>query len=393
MENGASTGITNNLDCKAPYVDYQASGAAARMLYMGYHGSAYAHPGLESGVCSTGSSHRLLIGWSSIGSSGTDPHLRALFCETRYWKQNVSVTISADSLKPQDNSLASLGPAEVLNEDEFNSTAFEFLLNNAVPADLELGYLKNTSFFRRVDTVWRTTDYPLTGPIKPITGFALGAHPLSLDKYDNDTELVSAFEKAHQLLFSIAISRTLQEQTPGNGPMGSVCFIRYGLVISRTFAAAVEGILLLIATLGSFLLYLCRRSRSKLDSDPGSISALVDIVRSSKDTKTVFSDKDFTDESGLRQGLEAFRFSLRETANVSSPKLEVTTTDREENVLISHVSVGKNAVRGHYKPDKPLALRAGIGVLFVSIMALAIALLCYLRRMEIDQGGEYIRHS
>ncbi|RYP49864.1 hypothetical protein DL769_011028 [Monosporascus sp. CRB-8-3] len=292
----------------------------------------------------------------------------------------------ADSLKPQDSSLAALGPPEVLTEDEFNSTAFEFLLNNAVPADFELGYLKNTSFFRRVDTIWRTTDYPLAGPIKPITGFALGVHPLSLEKYDNDTELVSAFEKAHRLLFSIAVSRTLQEQTPGNGPMGSVSSIHYGLVISRTFAAAVEGLLLLIATFGSFLLYLCRRSRSKLDSDPGSISALVDIVRSSRDTKSIFSDKDFTDESGLRQGLEAFRFLLSETANDSSPKLEVTATEREENVLISHVSVGKNALRGHYKPDKPLALQVGIGVLFVSIMALAIALLCYLRRTEIDQG-------
>ncbi|RYO79842.1 hypothetical protein DL766_003923 [Monosporascus sp. MC13-8B] len=393
MEIGAATNITNNLDCKATYADVQTFGGAARMLYIGYHGSPYADPGLESGVCSTGSSHRLLIAWSSIGSNATDPHLTAMFCETRYWKQNVSVTISADSLKPQNKALAALGPPEVLTENEFNSTAFEFLLNNGVPSDYELGYLKNTSFFERVDTAWRVADYPLSGRVKPMVGFALGGHPLPLEKYDNETELVKAFEKAHQLLFSVAINRILQDQAPASGPIGSVSSIRYGLVVSRTFAAAVEGLLLLVAVLGLFLLYLCRRSPSHLDSDPGSIEALLNMVRISQDIKYIFCGKDFTDEKGLRQGLDAFRFSLREAMNDSSPTLEVKVTDQEESILIGQVSTDEDTLRGHYKPEKPMALQTGTGVLFVFTMASVIALLCYLRRVEIAQGGAYIRYS
>ncbi|RYP67446.1 hypothetical protein DL770_008628 [Monosporascus sp. CRB-9-2] len=386
MENSPSAGITNNLDCKA-FVSHNAFGAAAAMLYVGYHGSAYADPGLESSICTTGSSHQLLIAWSSIGSNAMDPHLTALFCETRYWKQDVSVTISADSLKPQDETLAALGPPEVLTENEFNSTAFEFLLNNGVPADFELGYWKNTSFFQLVDTAWRVADYPLSGRVKPMVGFALGGHPLPLEKYGNETELVVAFEKAHQLLFSVAINRILQDQAPESGLMGSVSSIRYGLVVSRTLAAVVEGLLLLVAVLGSFLLYLCRRSPSHLDSDPGSIEALLNMVRNSQDTKYIFCDKDFTDEKGLRQGLDTFRFSLREATNDSSPTLEATVTDQEESILIGQV------LRGHYNPEKPMALQPGTGVLFVFTMASVIALLCYLRRVEIAQGGAYIRYS
>ncbi|RYO90155.1 hypothetical protein DL764_008484 [Monosporascus ibericus] len=386
MENGVSTNVTNSLDCKTTYVSFSSFGAAALMLYIGYHGSAYADPGLESSDCSTGSSHRLLIAWSSIGSNATDPHLTALFCETRYWKQNVFVTISADSLKPQDNSLTPLGPPEVLTEDEFNSTAFEFLLNNGVPADFELGYSKNTSFFERVDTAWRVADYPLSGRVKPMVGFALGGHPLPLEKYDNETELLVAFEKAHQLLFAVAINRILQDQAPESGPIGSVSSIHYGLVVSRTFAAAVEGLLLLIAVLGSFLLYLCRRSPSHLDSDPGSIEVLLNMVRNSQDIKYIFCGKDFTDEMGLRQGLDAFRFSLREATNDTSPTLEVTVTDQDKSILIGQVRIDEDTLRGHYKPEKPMALQPGTGVLFVFAMALVIALLCYLRRVEVAQG-------
>ncbi|KAK7754175.1 hypothetical protein SLS62_003752 [Diatrype stigma] len=391
--------ISNGRGCKYEGLDITGGDSIPNsLLYVGYHGSAYADPGLEDSQCSKNSTHQILIAWSSLRENlvrvapqhEIDRNLTSLYCETQYWKQRVSATVSADSLEPIDQSVVPLGPREVLTEDEFNSTAFEFILNNGVQPD----FRKNTSFIERLDPSWRLPDAHtlLRNRIYPIVGFALGLYDLAVDEYVSEADLTTAFEKAHQLLFSSAIDRI----RPKGGILssetsGSVSSIRYGVSVNRTFAAVVEGLLLLVALLTALLTYVCQTSRSKLISDPGSIDALLKIIRNSTDAKLVFMNKDFADESSLRHGLEDFTFSLDAITEDNGSKLQLTVTKPgESDIAIDYTKLSPTGLGGHYLPAKPMALQAWVGALLIYVLASVIILLSYLKREEVLRGGECI---
>lgn len=104
-----------------------------RMLYIGYADSPYADYSISGPNCSSNASHQFLTYWSkAIDAESKDREVAALFCEAKYYKQKVSVTVSLPGYVPVNSSIRKLAPREDLPETKFNQTAFESLLHSGV---------------------------------------------------------------------------------------------------------------------------------------------------------------------------------------------------------------------------------------------------------------------
>lgn len=357
FDNSAPMNLTNGMGCKADnesvFITTESTHPYA-LEYIGYYRNVWSQNGLKSPNCSPNSTHQILIPWTALRSDvlleipsqeAADRNLTALFCETRYWKQRVSATIIASTLEPADNPLTPMGPVESLTADEFNSTAFEYLLHHNEHPD----FRKANSFIMSVTRgqQLRETEEILHSRVALMPGFATALHDLELDQYVSEEDLKTAFEKAHKFFFSMAVGQIHSGENAPSAALGTASFERYGVYVSRKFAILVECLLVFLALLVVVLAYLCHRSQSKLLSDPGSIDALLRIVRNSAGTRLAFKDTDFSDEKSLGQCLVGLRFSLNRILDGDKQKLEMKVTGSEKlDTLLDHIEISEGRASG-----------------------------------------------
>lgn len=358
-----------------------------RILYIGYHNSAWADYSLQGPHCSNDSSHQFLAIWSRF-ISADEEDVVAAFCETSYTKQNVSITVSASDFSPIEDTSKALGPKEPLDQTEFNSTAFEYLLGSGVSAvDMQRDWPSN----HLVEQFPRFSDQGMLWPVSPMVGFAVGAQSQPVSRLNNVTLLEQAFRSSHKTLFSAAINHLDSDRTDFyKGLSGTVHFQMYGVKISRSFSIAVESLLLAVALLTLAMLRICQTSQSKLHNDPSSVGSLIDVIRLSPDLLDDFSGKgSFTDER-LREVFQARRFRIRCGCESVSGNLLIETIEgspKRTKSFASSYSTSITDSHGHYSPVQPIALRKGVGLVFLVAIMAAIATLSYFKAEERRLGG------
>jgi hypothetical protein len=366
-----------------------------RMMYIGYQNSAWANYFLASPTCSRNSSNQFLAVWARF-IDVEDSNVTATFCETSYFKQRVSVTVSADTFRPDDSSIKPLGPREPLPQTEFNSSAFEYLIGSGVSA---VEMQRDWPSSHLLEQYPRVINEGLTWPLSPMIGFAVGGQNNRVSEYGNTTLLGAAFRAAHKSLFSMAVRQVLSdadvEAVPGKSD-GTVQFVMYGVIISRLFSAMVEALLLLVALSTILLLWLCNKHESRLDRDPASLGTLIDVVQNSSEVLARFTGVGNLSAQELQNKFHDQRFRLvcacesvlgRTSIKIITPKLAGGSISTAEFCHKRSLSLEST---GHYIPVRPTVMRREVGVGFIAALSALLIGLSYLKWQEQRLGGKCI---
>ncbi|KAI1291416.1 hypothetical protein F5Y03DRAFT_376764 [Xylaria venustula] len=359
------------------------------MLYVGYYENAYLDYFLEGPSCAKNASHQFLA-ISALRNGTADQiyanytSITALFCQPQYFKRNVSVLLSADTLVPNEASLVPNGNKLMLLDSEFNITAFEYLLGTArPPVERARDYPKEQT----LEQYPRLTDDRIEFPITNMMGFAIGSRNYSAAELHDPSVLAHALASAHKTLFSTTVARLLSNSTdvPPTSQGGLIQYTTYGIIVSRPISAAVEGLLLVVVILTGCVLYCHARCRSLLDRDPSSISDILGTLQCSEAVSRDFMDQDRSDDATLRRDIEGNYYYLQEKNEAGKTTLNLhkgrNTKGKATQEARFHLS------ERNYNPIRPSILSPIAGAGFIGLLLSAVVILAYLKQQEMASGG------
>ena len=360
--------------------------------YIGYWDNAYASESLQLLGCPKASSHKFLAIWqrqSDFAPDYKDPsNATALFCQPTYFSQTVEATIANSNgtvvgYRP-------LGPKELLPDEVFNRTHFEYILGVGVPQSVD------DTGHPQVDPVTpddiigknvlyqdaRLANWSITLPTTNMVGFAVGATRFPPAAYLDPKSLHSAFEKAHRILFAIAIHDSFRSLSKADDFKGVFHSTGKAVQLVPAFTFSVLGLLVLVLILTLAILFPLRKRHTSLSCDPGSISALLSI----------------TGNSGLTNRLQAFDSVSSEDlaasldCSVFSTKLEDRRTFLNEEAQTAQremIIAGPMANVSRFERPREWSLL--IGIAFVGILVTLLAGVVYLQCTIARDNGMEVR--
>ncbi|KAH7633408.1 hypothetical protein B0T09DRAFT_258537 [Sordaria sp. MPI-SDFR-AT-0083] len=347
------------------------------ILYIGYYGNAILDYCLESPLCSKNSSNQFLTIFASkhldekLGSYETN--MTALFCETSYHKQPVSVTVSAESGRPLNESLVPSGVKAPLSQDEFNSTAFTYLVGVGMPPDTPTA----TRDFPAATTFepWGSLSKEnVAGPTMPMVNLALGLSGELASDFQHATVMERAFTLAHKTVFSAAISHLASEAREIKQANGTSSYNLYGVVVSSTISAVLECLLVLLAFLMGGVLYTCMKAKSNLISDPATIGFAFRSVRASRAVLNRLAMEDCSDNATLQKSLAGEQFFLEQGSTGNILKVESKADDT--------FNMAGQRKKIQYDPVRPKELHPLTGCLLIAVLLAGAGVMIYFKKME-----------
>lgn len=366
-----------------------------RMLYFGYQSSPFGDFALANPFCSENSTNQFLSTWARSANTTENPDaidLEAIFCETSYHKEDVSVTIHPQDGRYQPYEFTPLGPSQPVPITEFNMSAFEHLLSAGV-SSVELEVNREYPFGRVLEQWPRTMDLGLTWPMSPMTGFAVGHQkPEDLDIFQDQKILEESFRAVHKLMFSVAFHRILDNSTAEARTEGALAMQKAVVIVNRSFSAIVEGLLGLVAFLALVLAWSSHVCPSKLTQDVSSLVNLMEICRNSPALLDKLADKGcLTDEELTRLlSTQKLRLLCGCQSKSDEPVIEMMHDEMGSSREVFSACYDLSSSRGHYSPVRPWALRRDVGSTAIVIMTAALVVTIYLKVQEGSFNGRFL---
>lgn len=377
--------ISSGRGCKTNMAIPVAEGYS--MFYVGYHDSPYSDFWLGTAKdCpkTPENEHLFLATWSeatgnlSAKDASYNVNLTGSFCQPSYFKQNVLVTIDAATRRPYGDSVTPLASREALTDSEFNRTAFEFLLANGMS---EIMKERDHPFNSVLEQHPKLRGRDLRMPVSNMVGFALAGQDRNTTDYYDREILHAAYNRAHQHIFSVAVSQLLTNTSNFDNSTATGVYPMSGIVVSRPISAALEALLLLVAIFTAIIMWISRSAVSHMHANPSSIDRVADIVRESPQLSDVFCNVSSADEDSLKSAIQDKRFRLVRDDLTAPPKIVV------EDCPDAEKEQDNERPKGYYIPVKPLFLRVEIGIAFIVAVAGVLGGLGYLKWAEVQFKG------
>ncbi|KAK3351423.1 hypothetical protein B0H65DRAFT_420244 [Neurospora tetraspora] len=350
------------------------------ILYVGYYESAILDYYLEGPHCSTNSTNQFLTfyAYRSKDEQGMnyETNITASFCEASFYKQPVTATVSAESGRPLNDSVVAAGPKERLSENEFNSTAFGYITSVGMPPITPTrDYPAATTF-----EPWGSlSGENIAGPTMPMVNLALGLSDDPAIEFQHAAVMERAFTTAYKTIFSAAISQLTSKARDPQQMTGKTTYALYGVVVSRTISAIVEGLLVLLVFLMGGTLYTSVRTKSKLVSDPATIGFALRSVKTSRAVRNRLAMEDCSDAATLQRSLVAERFFLEQ--GITGNSLEMESKSHETSTFEGR----RRSIE--YTPVRPKELSPLTGCLLVCLLLSGAGVLIYFKKKEQSLGG------
>lgn len=310
--------------------------------------------------------------------------INATWCKINYYKQRVRATLDAKSLKPLVKGMTDIGDRERLSDNDFNTTAFEKFLRSG---RLDRGLVDTTEqyVFQHEPWLYNHSVEALVGgwmrQIKDPVGYALAVDMNDVESYADPEALATAYDKAWKRQFALSVRRMTTNSSSTNDLQAVVEGPMTAIIVSRSFATAVEVLLLTVAVINFALLWACRRSKCNLQANPSSVRRLDDVAANSPAVINLLTAMDtFTDDE-LSQELKGSRFRLSEATMDGKPAIEIVVGP----LSASERPEGKEA--RYFESTKPIGLNRGVGFAFLMAILGGIAGLAYLKAQELAKNG------
>lgn len=354
-------------------------------LYIGYYPDIYTDYSLSSMGCpDTNNSHLFLATWATnLPSRNPNPNLTALFCEPAYWSQPVNATVDVSNKSVL--SVAPLSPRQSLAQQFFNTTNFEYVIGTGTgDSRLRSDIFQAPEFINQEPQLLKIG---FNSTATNLVGFALGGSRLGLDQYMNATILASSFEKAHKLLFALAVTSMLSTNISSPNPRtGIIRGNTNAVVIVRIFAVIVEVSLGLVVSLAVALLYTSRSRASGLRTDPASLTEIIDMICQCAPSIEQIQDAAVASNDGPRISVTDGKFRFHATSwDLRRTKAEPLNLNPESDRNINT----RSCIRIPYTENlvRPLVMSLKIGFVLVTVLLMVTTVvICFQIQIQNHHG-------
>ncbi|KAH9209381.1 hypothetical protein DL95DRAFT_477433, partial [Leptodontidium sp. 2 PMI_412] len=356
--------------------------------YIGFYSNAHTSYSLQNPNCTAEHSNNFLALFATAADRttvGVYRNLTAIFCKPSYHSQEMKVTVNASSHSIVEAKVASsrklATPTSI--EEMFNVTTFEYILGTGISPLEERTNFDEISIVQQYP---RVKNYNLTFPVSNMVGFAVSLNSAPIQDLADPEVLRRAFERAHQLLFTSALStltepiqlEDLQDAREGmrEERLGAILLVRE---ISLAVEVAFAIIIALTISLWIFSFY----RTNLLDSDPASIASIMSVIPSSGEISEGMLDDGTLTAVELEQNLSQKRYRL--------------SRDNHEGLFIQslspmasrppQVNSSKSQPDKDFAAVRPVELRLPFGVVLVIIIVLAIAGVVFLHVWTASHNG------
>jgi hypothetical protein len=373
--------------------------------YLGYKGDGPidgfspngTSPSLQEAGCNASSPHEFLAVW------GRDSTMNAMFCWTKYYTQDVEATVFLPNYSVQ--SVRPTAERRELSEQLFNSARFEQLIvTNTMPEQIaRYGeyfvpytgpqysqdaspqlYVPNPYDICDVSVIDQTSRLKALGAdsLSVLTPFALGVSGLSPQALLNASNLQTAFQDAHRMLFSLAIRSVMQAPVDmGPNMSGTLAASMGAVVMVEALTYPVIASLGVVALLTACLLYLYRNRPLHLPYSPNSIASVLGLACQQMKPSLVFQSLDCAEDGVFIKKLEGEHFQLRMPGLDSPPDSNWHEEEQDEKPIAEEHGVSEAM-------SWPWELGRVVGVIFVFILISIIVAVWVLRLLVQRMNGK-----
>lgn len=343
-------------------------------LYIGYYMDQYIEYSLSGMGCSSEEfSHLFLAFWGDTVDGVSK--LNALFCEPAYWATKVNATVFAQNMTV--SAIVPLETPATLSDDLFNRSDFELVIGTGSQTISRRADIPDTTvLFDQEARLQQMGIGPSANPTNMV-GFALGATKLELSQYLDASVLASSFEKAHKLLFALAINSLLSVKAlaPDTRP-GIIQGVTNTVVVVRMLALVLECVLGAVTLLTLALLYVSWTRSSQIHQDPASLNDVIGMVKpESLASRHVYEG--FASGKAVRAYIKEGKINL--SAGRSEDKSQVPGDNKKNSFSVTSVRSAGAAVDADASPIQPLELRMVVAIAFIIILLLAVVALITLQ--------------
>lgn len=392
QENETQYTFDNGKGCIVPNISLP-QGSNDILIYMGYYNDAHIDWSLANPNCTLEFANNFLAIWARGASETAGGHfgnMAALFCETSYAVQNITVQVNGSDHSILSDNFGST-ESQALPANIINITNFEYIIGSGFSPITQLTDYPNTIL---VEQYPRLVDYNLTWPTTNMVGYGVAAASAPSDRLGDPAVLESAFLKAHQLLFSIAVNKLIDGSSRSvvqNLRDGQLEDQITAIIFVRPFSVIVEAFLLLICFMTAGLWYTMARRDSQLVGDPNSIGAYMSMVAGCNGLKDLFRDMGTVTREELDARLRLRRFKLRGTPDSKPPSmhLEVLSSGNATNIgrSITDQSISRKS-EYFISPIRPVELRLFAACFFIGTLVSSIIVFTYLNQYMAESNGK-----
>jgi hypothetical protein len=236
----------------------------------------------------------------------------------------------------------------------------------------------------------RLQKYNLSFPVSNMVGFAVALNPPTFEDLVSPSALQTAFEFAHQLVFTTAVSSLLdpidEQQALPASHLGAMTSSPTAIILVRPVAVGVEAVLGFIISYIILLWYYYHHRRNHLECNPASIADVMDMI---------YTGRLSISENGFCEGHKAAapedgslygRHRLLE-----KPSSKFGANEVEESSPLNSFNSSETTRKTFCSTPRPFELRRGIGMSFIIIILLTIFGLVFLNLRSIKLNGMFLR--
>ena len=361
------------------------------LLYIGYYDNPQVDYSLQNPNCTIQHSNNFLALFapsSSRTAIGVYSNLTALFCSTTYHVGNISVIVNASNHAIVDGSAIYANASVNLPENTFNTTAFEYILGAGVSPTGDRSNLPDSSVLEQYP---RLKNYSLTWPVSNMVGFAVALNPLQMQDLATPAVLQTAFQNAHQLLFTTAFDALL-----GPPSVESLSDVRPGvrwdnpgaIIMVRTISLIVEAAFGMVAILTLCLWYISHHRGSNLDSDPASIASIMSLAHANDETPVSIDNNGTLTSEELEHELSRQRYHLREGSDCYPILVALPSSSSSAPSSSREARRSKDSLKKSFLPVLPLELRLWFGGSLIAVLITSLATLVFLQMWSSKHLGK-----
>lgn len=308
-------------------------------LYAGYQNQdGFADYYLSSNCKDSKFSHLFFVRWSKMSPEGirsanesgnVNPDLVAndtsIFCQATYYHQQVNATISMPSqevlhTQPLDHSEKSALPADI-----FNVSSFEWAMASGQEQVALRGDYPITAFPSQQSQL---LGMPINlAYIPKMAPFAIATYTRPAQDYLDPETLRKSYESAYRLLFARQLSEILSAEIDYSKDLVNAkrSYITQAVVVVPGFAYAAITMLVLVLLLACGLFATIPRRENKLQYDPATLGALMDLVRGDSTTANIYGTFGDAGTDSLEGGIGdvTFRLSKSPPGNINPARLRL----------------------------------------------------------------------